>query len=134
MASGLTYYSSNAWINHLFRTTKYTAPSTLYAALFTASPSRSGGGTEVTGGSYARKPVSVADASFDAPSNGVSQNAIAVTFDIPTANWGTIVSMALFDDPSGGNMIAFADLTASKTVNLGDGAPSFPIGDFDINL
>lgn len=134
MASSLSNYLKSALVNHIFRTTKYTAPTNIYFALYTSAPTAAGGGTEVSGGSYARKYLAVADASFDAPSNGASQNSIAITFDVPTANWGTIVAMGMFDALTEGNFLGFADLTVSKTVSLGDGAPSFPIGDLDIQI
>lgn len=134
MASGISTYLKHALINHVFRTTKHTAAGTLYAALYTAAPNAGGGGTEVTGGSYARVAIPVADSSWDAPSSGATQNAITVTFPTPTGNWGTIVAMGIHDDVSTGNLIAFGDLTVSKSVTSGDGAPSFVIGDLDFSF
>ena len=39
---------------HIFRTGSFTKPTVLAVGLFTVTPSDSGGGTEVSGGSYAR--------------------------------------------------------------------------------
>jgi len=58
-----TDFLENKIINHVLRNTAYTAPATVYAALFTATPGESSAGTEVTGGSYARQA-----ATFSAPS------------------------------------------------------------------
>ena len=45
-----------------------------YLALFTATPGETGGGTEVSGGAYARRQVT-----FGNPSNGSMKNSAAVS-------------------------------------------------------
>jgi hypothetical protein len=102
----------------------------VYVGLFTAAPSDAGGGTEVTGGAYARVLVSHADTNWAAPSGtprGTS-NSNAVTFPAPTANWGVVTHFGIFDSLTGGTLIAWNALTISKTVNNGDAAPSFAAG------
>lgn len=117
----------------------------LAVGLFTAAPSDSGGGTEVTGGSYARGQLNPSFSNWEgtngevtdtdsAGTGGATQNAVAITFPTPTANWGTITHFAIFDATSGGNMLFHGALTASKTVNNGDPAPSFQIGALDVTL
>ena len=54
-------------------------------------------------------------------------------FDAATGTWGTIVAIAIFDALTTGNMIAFADLTASKTIATGD-ILRIPSGDLDVTL
>lgn len=105
------------------------APPAIYLALFTVAPSDAGGGTEVTGGSYARVQVSQLDASWAAPSGtpSATSNSAAITFPSPTANWGTIVAIGIFDAASGGNLLAWELQTPNKTVNNGDPAPSVAI-------
>ncbi len=126
----LTNYLEDAIVGHLFRGAAFTAPTTLYIALFTAAPGEAGGGTEVTGGSYAR--VSVANASLQwaatAAGNGTTSNVNAITFPAPTANWGSVTHWAIMDAASVGNMLAYAALTTAKTINNGDAAPSFAAG------
>lgn len=126
----LTNYLEDAIVGHLFRGAAFTAPTTLYIALFTATPGEAGGGTEVTGGSYAR--VSVANASAQwaatAAGNGTTSNVNAITFPAPTANWGSVTHWAIMDAASVGNMLAYAALTTAKTINNGDAAPSFAAG------
>jgi len=116
--------------NLLFRTQTAWKPSAIYVALLTAAPSDSGGGTEVTGGSYARVAVSQLDAQWNAPSagNGLFSNVNNITFPAPTANWGTITHMAIFDASTAGNMLIWGPLGISKTVNNGDPAPAFTGG------
>ena len=78
-------YLAQALLNHVFRNTAYTQPTTVYVALYTAAPTDAGGGTEVTGGSYARQ-----SAAFSAPSGNQISNSAQVTFPEATANWGTV--------------------------------------------
>ena len=111
----MSNYLENALINATLRNTSYTSPATVYAGLFTSDPTDAGSGTEVSGGSYARKAMT-----FGAPSNGASVNSSAVEFDQATANWGTITHFAIFDALTSGNMLYHGALTASKTIETGD--------------
>lgn len=136
MAGSFSDYTETKVLDHIFGNTAYSAPGTLYVALFTAAPSDSGGGTEVTGGSYAR--VSKTNNATNFPNaTGTSpttkSNGTVVTFPTATANWGTVVAMGVFDASSSGNLIAWADLTASKVVNNGDTA-SFAVSSLVITL
>lgn len=119
-----TDFTENAMLNHVFRNTPYTPPTTIYLALFTTATSDSGGGTEVTGNAYSRQPVS-----FSAPSPaGTITNSNTVTF--PVANpggWGTPTHWAVFDAVSGGNMLRQAPLTNPQAVAAGNNL-SFPPG------
>ena len=48
-------YLENKLIDHLFRAGTFAKPTALWVALFTGAPGDAGGGTEVSGGSYARE-------------------------------------------------------------------------------
>jgi len=120
-------YEANRILDLRFGGSAYTIPPTLYIALFTAAPTIAGGGTEVSGGAYARVAVTNNSANWPASSGGAKSNAIAITFAQATAAWGTIVAAAIFDALTAGNMLAFHNLDAPKTVNIGD-TVSFPIG------
>lgn len=121
---------------HLFRTASFTKPTVLAVALFTAAPSDSGGGTEVSGGSYARVNVPPLDANWTAASStdGNTDNAADITFPAPTANWGSITHFGIFDATSGGNLLVWGALTTPKTVNNGDPAPKFLAGSLDVTF
>ena len=114
-------------IKHLFRTGSYTKPTVLAIALFTAAPSDSGGGTEVTGGSYARVDHPPLDANWTATSgtDGQTDNNSVITFPAPTANWGTVTHFGIFDALTTGNLLYHGALTASKVINSGDAAPTY---------
>ncbi len=127
-------YLEAAIINHIFRNTAiFTPPANVYLALFTAAPSDSGGGTEVTGGSYARKAVSTTS-QWNAPGvGGLTDNINAQAFATATANWGTVTHFGIFDAATAGNLLFHGALTASKVVNSGD-TIQFAAGDLDITL
>ena len=140
--SSMSNYLENKLTDHLFRGVPYTAPATLEFALFTAAPTDTGGGTEVSGGSYARVPL-VANATNFAATNaagstaatssgtsGTTSNNVLITFPAPTANWGVATHMAICDAHTGGNMLHWGALATPKTINNGDAAPSFAAGAF----
>jgi hypothetical protein len=120
-------YLETKVLDHVFAGTSYTAPSTLYVALFTAAPSDSGGGTEVSGGGYARQTIA-----FTTSGDTTSNNA-AVEFPTATANYGTVTHVGIYDASSAGNLMAWAALTSSKTIETGD-VFRIPSGDLDITL
>ena len=135
---------ANTWSNYLqskilallFGDTSYTIPATLYIGLYTAAPTNAGGGTEVSGGSYARVAMTNNTTNFPAPtgtSPTTSQNGTAITFPTATADWGTVVAVGIFDASSSGNLLAWASLTESKPVDNGDTA-SFAINALSITL
>lgn len=119
-------YETNV-LTWTFTSDAVTRPTAWYLGLFTAAPSESGGGTEVSGGSYAREAVTFS------VSGNLATNSGAIEFPVATANWGTITHVAVFDASSGGNQIAYAALTASKTIASGD-VLRVPAGDLDITL
>lgn len=111
-------------------------PTSLYIGLLTAAPSDTGGGTEVSGGSYARVTVSssltnwagtqaAASTTASSGTSGTTSNNSAITFPAPTANWGVVTHIGIYDASTSGNLLAYAPLTISKTINNGDAAPSF---------
>lgn len=133
-----TDYLENALQDQMFRGVTYTFPSTVYVALFTTTITDDGTGTEVTGGSYARVGVASNLTNWNntqgnttgnsTGTDGTIENAVAITFPAPTANWGQVQAFALFDAPTGGNMLRYGNLNTAKTVNNGDSAPSFGAG------
>ncbi len=129
MAGSFSDYLEDKLLKHAFTNTSYTPASSLYVALYTVAPSDTGGGTEVSGGSYARTSVS-----FSVSGTGtLCTNSAAVEFAAATASWGTIVAVSIYDNTSGGNMLAWADLATNKTIDSGD-IFRIPAGDLDITL
>ena len=108
-------YLENALINATLRNTAYTSPTTVYVSLYTSDPTDADSGTEVSGGSYARTSVT-----FDAPSNGVTQNSADVTFPTATASWGTVSHIGVHDASTSGNLLFHTPLDTAKTIDSGD--------------
>jgi hypothetical protein len=118
MASGIADYAENKILEHSVGRASWTMPAT-WIALYTAAPGDAGGGTEVTGGSYARFATTTTT-HWAAASGGSIANLIDLVFPTATANWGTITSVAILDAATVGNFIWWGDLSASKVVNSGD--------------
>ena len=122
-----TNYLETELLDHVFANNAFTSPTAIYVALFTAAPGEAGGGTEVSGGGYARQ-----QGSFTVSGNTATTSA-AIEYPTATASYGTVTHIGIFDASSGGNMLAYASLTASKTIASGD-VFRIPAGDIDITL
>ena len=114
-------------LDHVFAGAAYTAPSAHYIALYTAAPGETGGGTELSGSAYARRPV------VFATSGATTSNNAAVEWATATGSWGTITHVGVFDAATSGNLMAYAALSASKAIATGD-VFRVPSGDLDITL
>ena len=123
---------------HLLRTASWTKPTTVYVALFITPPNEDGtGGTEVgTSRGYVRIQHGPSDATWTAPTtSGIFANIGVVQFGSPiTTNWGTIQAFGLYSAETGGNLLAFGNLTGNVTVNIGDPAPAFADGALTVTL
>jgi hypothetical protein len=111
----ISNYLENAIINATLRNTSYSSPSTVYIGLYTSNPTDANTGTEVSGGSYARKSVT-----FAAPSDGVAASNSDVIFDTATANWGTITHIGILDALTSGNLLYHTQLDTSKVIDTND--------------
>ena len=130
--SSFSDYTENLVLNWLFTGNSATRPTAWFVGLFTAAPSDSGGGTEVSGSGYARVATGTMSVSGTSPTN--CTNAAAIEFAAASGgNWGTITHIAIFDASTSGNMLGWAALTTSRTINDGD-VLRIPAGDLDITL
>ncbi len=125
--SAFSNYLENKVMLHVFGGSAYSAPATLYLALYTVAPDDTGGGTEVSGTAYARQTVAFT------VTNDTASNTSAVEFPTAGSSWGTIVAVGIFDQLTSGNLLAYGNLTASKTIASGD-VFRVPAGDLDITL
>lgn len=124
MTTFASQYLQNARLNWIRGTAYPAAPATVYLALFTVAPVPAGtGGTEVSGGAYARQSITCNTSNFSAPATSgnaqQTKNANQVNFPTATANWGTVVGIGIYDAASAGNLLWYGDLTSSQTVNNG---------------
>jgi hypothetical protein len=143
--AAMTDYLENKIVDWLLRGQTFTPPATVYVGLFTAAPTDAGGGTEVSGGSYARVAVtsslanwagtqSAGSTTASTGSSGTTTNNNAITFPAPTANWGTVTAFGVFDAATGGNLLVYGNLNTAKTINNGDAAPSFAAGQLSVQV
>lgn len=110
-------------INHFFRNSAVSAPTTHFLALFTVAPDKYGsGGTEVAGGSYARQAITLG-----APVLGITSNTNALDYlvmpaaDVVYGGIYTLVTGGVF--LRGGYFSSTRSVTAGKTFTV-------PAGDF----
>ena len=128
--AALSDHAEKLLLDWLMTTGSATRPTAWFVALYTAAPSDSGGGTEVSGSGYSRQAVT-----FDAASSpdGVTNNTGAVTFTASGGSWGTITHIGIFDASTSGNLLWHGALTTPRTVNDTD-TLTFAIGAIELEL
>jgi len=115
--SALSDHAEKLLLDWLMTTGSAARPTAWYVALFTAAPSDSGGGTEVSAGGYSRKSVT-----FNAASTpgGSTTNSNTVTWTASGAGFGTVSHVGIFDSLTSGNLLWHGALTTARVVNDGD--------------
>lgn len=127
----MSNYLATALLNHVYRNTALTSPTTVYVALYTAAPTDAGGGTECSGTDYERIA-----ATFGAPSGSPLEiaNSSEVSFGTDSdGSFGTLTHFGLFDAETSGNLLDWGALTTSKTPAAGDPV-RFATGELTLNL
>jgi len=116
MSDALTDTFENRILTWLLTTNSATRPTSWHVGLYASGnqPSDSASGTELSGNGYARQSVS-----FSVTGNA-GTNSGTVSFPTATGSWGTITYAGIFDASSGGNLIAYAQLGASKVIDTND--------------
>lgn len=108
-------------------------------AVFTEQASALEAGTalvEPSGGNYARVAVASSMANWagtqsagsttaSSGTSGTTSNNGAITFGAPSGDWGFCWGLCLYDASTSGNALMLGPLTAAKTINGSDPAPSF---------
>jgi hypothetical protein len=134
--AAMSDFLENKIVDWFIRGQVYTPPTAQFVGLAVTAGSDAACGTEVTGGSYARVSVTsgltawagtqgAASTVASSGTSGTTSNNAAITFPAPTANWGSIVEVCVFDAATAGNLLWRTALTTPKTVNNLDPAPSF---------
>lgn len=118
MADNLTDFTENKILEHSVGRTAWTAPTHTYLALYTVSPTDSTAGTEVTGGNYAR--VQLAWGAASGGQISITSSARFPATGSASANFGTVVAMGICDAASGGNLLWYAPLSPTFTINALD--------------
>lgn len=143
-----TNYAENLVVDLLFRN----GSGNLYLGLLTAiTDAEAGSVTEVAGGNYARVAVPKTVSAWagtqgagttvaSTGSSGETSNNGDVTFPAPSANWGTITGVGVYDSATGGNLLYVHQLLNSSGVAItrsilaGDDAPYFGAGQLKITV
>ena len=123
----------NSILDHFVGNTTWTKDATLYIALSTTTPNKTGGNfTEPSGNGYER--VAAGAANWNSAATGALDNSAALTFPSASGgNWGTVTYAGIYSAETGGTLRAVGALTTAKAINDGDTA-EFAIGDFDISF
>lgn len=138
LTGGMTDYLANKMIDLLWRAQAFTWPTNTYARLVTSTPTNAAGGVEVTGGNYARVTLASSLAAISGTqgagttvastgtSGRISNNA-TLTFNVPSASWGTLTHAEMMDSATlgSGNRLWWAALGTPRTISLGALAPRF---------
>ena len=128
--AALSDHAENLLLNWLMTTGSATRPTAWYLALFTAAPSDSGGGTEVSGNGYSRQTIAFSTASG---TGGTTSNSADVSFTASGGSFGTVSHVGIFDAASSGNLLWHGAMTASKTIADGD-TLEFSTGNVDLTI
>lgn len=118
MADNKSDYLERKLLDHALGTTTFTKPTNVYISLHTANPTEAGTGTEVTGGSYARKVMTFSGAATVSSVTSASNASDIVWTALPST---TVTHVAIWDALTTGNMLYYAPLSASKVIAAGDG-------------
>lgn len=129
----LSNYLENEIVDHIFRARSYSGPATIYVSLHTGDPGESGASSEVStsGTNYARAALAASASNWKGTGNevtgvdsagtgGQTKNAVTITFNVPSATWGTVTHFALWDAVSSGNCLGSGALTTAKVINTSD--------------
>lgn len=113
-------------LNKEFGATNYTAEATWYVGL-------RAGGTELSGGSYARVALTNNTTNFPNVAANIMVNGVAVTFPQATGDWTTADEIALYIASSGGTPKYTGTLDNPVSVKTGQ-TRSFAAGDLKIKF
>lgn len=106
-------------LQHFFKGNNMNPPTNLYVALYLSDPTENDTGTEVNGSGYARQLITFGDIGVSGSKSTIS-NASAISFPQAGSGWGTVTHFGIRNASSGGDLLAFAPLNISKTINSGD--------------
>ena len=125
----LTNYTEKKVLDHILKTASYSPPATVYLGLSTADPTHDGSGwTDPTYTGYARKALTMGAAAARA----ITQSG-AVNFDPCTVGSSTVGWWGLWDNSTGGNLLAYGALSVAKGIVVGN-TPSVASGQVSVSF
>lgn len=130
MASELSNYLANEFLDWVKGNAIDSPPASVYVALFDGDPTASGsGGTEVTTTIRVAGRVAV---TWGAIASRQIANSADVDFGTSAGN-ANVTHAALFDASSGGNMLAYSAVDNTRNILTGDPVV-IPTGDLSVNF
>ena len=125
MATTLSDYAENKAADHILGTSAWTMPAAVSLALFTTNPNfeTGAGGTEASGGSYARKAIA-----FGAASGGAAGNSASKVWTVGTdLAAGTYTGWGIYDAAAAGNLLFGDSFPSSRVVSTTGDTITFAI-------
>lgn len=151
LAGGMSNYLENKVLDYVFRSQAWVQPTTLCVGLATAAPIDASTGATVSEASYTGYARGQLNASFSswkgsgaevtntgsAGTSGTTSNASIITIGTAATSGPTVVTHFFVADSctvGAGNILFYAALAASKTINNGDPAPTFSVDALTIQI
>ncbi|RJQ24613.1 hypothetical protein C4577_07530 [Candidatus Parcubacteria bacterium] len=122
-------YARNGYLNTVLNAAAFPNVIT-QIALLTTLPEPDGPITEPSGGGYAKVITSTAD--WSTPDNGFCYNVNTLTFPQATADWGTIVGIAITTTDN--NLLFYGPLRSTRSVSASSPKLSFPAGSIRLTV
>lgn len=89
----------------------------VYVGLHTAQPTS---GNEVAGGAYARQLYGAYTITGSGEGPSTASNNAIIQFPTATASWGVLTHVGIWTAASGGTLVAWQPLVASKSIDIDD--------------
>jgi len=128
-----TTYFLNLIAGNVFGTKKSPAlPSAYYLGLSSTAPNVDGSGVtepSTNGTGYERIPIDC----LTVPNNGKVENSEIVATPESLADWGVMRYYVIFDSQSGGNLLAYQQLSNERTMEL-NSVMIFKAGEISIGI
>lgn len=133
--TAFSLFLENELLDHVLKNLNFSPTASIFIGLFTVAPDEDGaGGTEVTGGSYARLEAGAATGrDFTVAAAGTTSNNEDWTFATASASWGTVLAVGIFSLITAGDLYFHGPVSPSVTIDNGE-TFQFAAGDFDVTL
>jgi hypothetical protein len=133
--TGFTDYAATQLLKGLFKVVSFGLPSNWYLGVSTTNATAAGGFTEPVGNGYARLQIPANATNWPTAGTGTTVVSIAQKLALQmatlTGTWGTLISWALFDALTSGNMWFAAPISPSLVPATGE-APYVPANTLSI--
>lgn len=136
MSGQLSSYLENALLLQLLNGGAAVTPANVYLALFTTLPSGGAGGTEASGGGYARLAVLTDNSHWTVTANSAANAADLAMFTASGAvsSSANIVGFGLYDASTSGNLLAYAPVATPAAITTSGQVPTFTAGTLVLTL